>query len=420
MPKKIKNQIKALFLLPFSFKTLDFLLVFSLIVTMLVGLSYNSVTVTAEDGYDDRKNSIEEALRSINEEMSKVDTHYEDPSLMEKNLEDQVQKIEEELESIEIAIKTSEMTNEELDKQITANEAKISQYDVEIIGLLKEIQRNNTKTSFQIVLSSRNIGEAIGRLRNVSDLRAEIVKKRDRLNFQQEELEKNRASKNTVVASLDQKRALLISKKESLDNLLAQTDGENEKYQELLARLEEDKQSLEAKIGEIDKEIEASKPRNSPTKCYFEDFGDLGVSKDYFGKPANGYITQRFHCRHDGVDIANRTGTPIYAVADGVVVDKGYLGGSFGYYITLKHSLPSGQTVFSLYAHMFRSGYVEIGQQVTKGQQVGGIGTTGYSTGPHLHFMLISDSYEKTGVQFCAYSGGINTKCFNPARFIGF
>jgi murein DD-endopeptidase MepM/ murein hydrolase activator NlpD len=83
---------------------------------------------------------------------------------------------------------------------------------------------------------------------------------------------------------------------------------------------------------------------------------------------------------HNGVDLAGPTGTPVYATADGVVGKAEYFG-SYGNFIQIEH----GGQLETRYAHL--SGYtVSAGQRVRKGDLIGYIGSTGRSTGPHLHY----------------------------------
>lgn len=106
--------------------------------------------------------------------------------------------------------------------------------------------------------------------------------------------------------------------------------------------------------------------------------------------PARGWVTSDFGTRldpytasramHRGVDIANRAGTPIVSPADGVVVYAGYEGG-YGKVIVVDH----GFGVRTRYAHLAEID-AQLGERVKKGQQIGAIGNTGRSTGPHLHY----------------------------------
>ena len=100
-------------------------------------------------------------------------------------------------------------------------------------------------------------------------------------------------------------------------------------------------------------------------------------------KPINGTITSRFGSRsrglHTGLDIANSTGTPIKAAAAGVVTYAGYKG-SYGYMVVISH----GNGVETYYAHCSRL-YVSAGDSVSQGTVIAAVGSTGNSTGPHLH-----------------------------------
>ena len=101
---------------------------------------------------------------------------------------------------------------------------------------------------------------------------------------------------------------------------------------------------------------------------------------------------------HVGVDIRVPEGTPVRAVANGIVVSVAEDRGGFGYYIVIRHphmpdpANPAYETVlYSGYAHLSQQ-MVQEGDVVTKGQQIGRSGKTGYATGPHLHFQMDRDS----------------------------
>ena len=85
---------------------------------------------------------------------------------------------------------------------------------------------------------------------------------------------------------------------------------------------------------------------------------------------------------HNGVDLAAPGGTPIYATKSGTVTTATY-NSVYGYYVTINH----GDGFSSLYGHMTRY-VVSAGQTVTQGQVIGYVGTTGLSTGNHLHFTI--------------------------------
>ena len=124
-----------------------------------------------------------------------------------------------------------------------------------------------------------------------------------------------------------------------------------------------------------------------------------------FDWPTRGQITQGYGCTgyyinppragcphfHDGIDIANGSGTPIYAAADGVVAFIGWnpYEATPAFIVVIAH----GGGISTLYAHMQATYPVSVGQSVRKGQRIGSMGTTGRSFGSHLHFEVWSGDW---------------------------
>lgn len=120
--------------------------------------------------------------------------------------------------------------------------------------------------------------------------------------------------------------------------------------------------------------------------------------------PTQGTFTSGYGWRwgrmHRGIDIAGPVGTPIVAAAPGVVVRSGWNSGGYGNLVDIRHADGS----MTRYAHNSRL-LVREGQQVRQGQQISEMGSTGYSTGPHLHFEIHLPS-----------SGAVNPMAYLPAR----
>lgn len=92
---------------------------------------------------------------------------------------------------------------------------------------------------------------------------------------------------------------------------------------------------------------------------------------------------------HTGIDLAASEGTPIIASADGVVSEVGFSEKGLGNYVYIKHQTELG-IIYTAYGHMLDDSIVvEEGQEIIKGTKVGEVGTTGASTGFHLHFMIM-------------------------------
>ena len=103
-------------------------------------------------------------------------------------------------------------------------------------------------------------------------------------------------------------------------------------------------------------------------------------------RPAHGTFTSGFGPRwgtmHNGIDIANAIGTPIYSVMSGTVINSGPASG-YGQWIRVRHDDGS----MAVYGHMSAL-YVSVGERVSAGQTIAGMGSEGFSTGSHLHFEI--------------------------------
>nr|WP_223189363.1 M23 family metallopeptidase [Streptomyces sp. TRM68416] len=124
--------------------------------------------------------------------------------------------------------------------------------------------------------------------------------------------------------------------------------------------------------------------------------------------PAAGVVTQGYSSGHDGVDIANAQGTPIYAVGAGEVIASGPASG-YGQWIRILHN----DGTVTEYGHMYQRD-VAVGQHVQAGQRIALMGSEGQSTGPHLHLRVrVGTSTTVRGIDPVPYlrDRGVNLPC---------
>ena len=168
------------------------------------------------------------------------------------------------------------------------------------------------------------------------------------------------------------------------------------KKEKKMKKLEEAKKAAED-AARKKAEAEAAKKAAAEAAAGNSGAGESVVSGNgLFTHPCPGYrrISSTFGYRkaplagastnHKGVDFAAPTGTPIYAAAGGTVTSAGY-SGKAGNLLIINH----GNGMQTYYMHCNKI-YVSAGQKVEKGQNVAAVGTTGNSTGPHLHFQVMS------------------------------
>jgi murein DD-endopeptidase MepM/ murein hydrolase activator NlpD len=127
-----------------------------------------------------------------------------------------------------------------------------------------------------------------------------------------------------------------------------------------------------------------------------------GAGTGVWGSPVSNYsLTRGFFYGHNGVDLASAVGEPVYAADSGIVVFAGWNDWGYGNLVAINHGTGGWTT---LYGHL-NSVTVGCGQTVSRGTQIGTIGSTGNSSGPHLHFEM---------------RWGLGLSPDNPAAYIGF
>ncbi|UCD17024.1 MAG: M23 family metallopeptidase [Candidatus Zixiibacteriota bacterium] len=164
---------------------------------------------------------------------------------------------------------------------------------------------------------------------------------------------------------------LAYSTEQNVDALVRLAGFEKEKYEEIYGILAEKKSLLD------------HTPSIMPCRGYMT--RGYGMKQD----PFTGY--KRFH---GGIDIANKTGTPVYATADGVVRYTGRMG-DLGKLIEVDH----GYNYRTRYGHL-NTIKVKRGQKVRRGDLIGLMGSTGYSTGPHLHYEVLVKSKQSNPLKY--------------------
>jgi len=248
----------------------------------------------------------------------------------------------------------------------------------------------------------------------------------DQLEAKQEKLREEQASleeqfHSTVELSKDVE-AKIVSEQKRLAELARKAEEERKRKasEERKRKLAEEKKRKAAEEKKR-RSAEEKKKKSATQKKSTQSNTNRSVSSSKpvisggdWTTPSTGRFTSPFGNRfhpifkewrmHNGADLANVVGTPIYAAGSGVVSHAGWLGG-FGNTIMITHSV-NGQIFTTVYAHLSSIG-VSHGQLVDKGQKIGGMGSTGDSTGSHLHFQL-HDGY---------YS---SSNAINPLRYVPF
>lgn len=225
------------------------------------------------------------------------------------------------------------------------------------LDYLDQIARQDQQIADEVSAATDRIAETRRRLRETKAAEARTTTLlATQTAEQQQEYERLAAFRDELVAAQADRRTLLA--RIQVDRRVA----------------EEDLTGLEQASAELASRLQSSTPLGPPP----------APSASGFIWPVNGPVTSGYGLRwgrlHAGVDIAAGFGTPIRAAGGGTVSYAGWLGG-YGYLVVVEH----GGGVATAYAHQQRI-YASVGQTLAQGEVLGEVGSTGNSTGPHVHF----------------------------------
>ena len=327
-------------------------------------------------------------------------------------------------------MKEVEKIKDETLKEVEKLNVQISDYEGQIVSTNKKIEDAQTKlqkaqkdyenqekllkerlvasyeageTSYlDFLLSSESLTDLISNYYLVEEIASydaelldKIEKEKKEIEQAKQTLENSKKELATQKASKQSVSLQLKTSKSEKDKYVSQLSEEEKQLQSRIDQLKKDNQSIDAKIRAKQAEIEAAlkrqqeQNRNNSNSGSNNSSSNSGTSSSGFIKPVNSYVTTGMYyssgAYHGAVDFgaAGVNGMPVYAAADGIVHTTAALTTSYGNYVIIAHY----NGLYTLYAHgQAGSICVSEGQEVKKGQQIMRVGSTGNSTGPHLHF----------------------------------
>ncbi len=296
-------------------------------------------------------------------------------------LERQLNLATKELNYIEVQLS---VTNNQIDvtrSEVAAMEQKLSTqhdaFDTRLVSMYKA----GRISYVDILLKSGSLSELMARLHYLkliavqdTALIGEYTSSRETLLSKQADLEEYAAKLTGLKASEERKRSEVTSRSQNRENYLASVQSDKNRLAESLDQMEKEAEALNKIIADL--QAQGQKPQAHPLQMMWPVTGGW-VSSKYGNRyhPILGY--NRWH---SGIDYAAKRGAPIKAAEDGTVILSGSNGG-YGYCVIIDH----GGNVSTLYGHADKL-LVKKGQDVIKGQTIALVGSTGLSTGPHLHF----------------------------------
>ena len=408
------------------------ILALAMIVTMIAGMLATQVSAKSSAEWNSEINRLEDKKDALQKEMDALqDQIDENFSEMEK-ISAQKDLIDQEIFLLHQQVIT---VNEQIatygmliaDKQEELDEAKahlkeLNEKNKERIRAMEE--EEGSLSYWSVLFKASSFSDLLDRLNMIEEIAAADQRRLEEMNAAaevvaqtQSALAEEKAQLEATKEELGAMQAGLEAKRAEADTLLAQLNAKGDEFDAMMDEAEEKEQEFINQIAKAEKEYNQAVKNEQANSAPPPGSGNHGVAEIPGKNVVDGvewvipckyiYLSSPYGWRihpvygypkfHTGVDLAGPQGTPILASRAGTVTAATYNSGS-GYYVTVNH----GDGFSTSYLHMTHY-IVGVGDYVQAGQVVGYMGSTGVSTGPHLHFTIY-------------YNG--NT--VNPANYISF
>ena len=347
-------------------------------------------------------------LDSIQQQVNQQNAAKADAETVIGSVSEQLRQIEEQLRQATAELGTIKEQRVAVENDITLNERQLAEAQKRLEGResvfykrVRDIYINGRLSYLDVVIGSKDFSDFANRLEVLkriidSDITLinEIKKERADIEAHKQKLEADRAKLVELEKAALAKQAEIEQKKAERNVVLQKAQNDRATAMQAIEELN----ASSAQVSAMLKERQAARAAAAAAAAAAasQSSGGQGASDNWvqgtgqLGWPVSGEITSPYGYRvhpiwgttiyHSGIDIGVDEGTPVHAADGGVVVWSGWMGG-YGYAVVIDH----GNGLSTLYGHNSELA-VDEGQSVAKGQVISYAGSTGNSTGPHVHF----------------------------------
>lgn len=406
--------------------------IFTIFSIALFGLINWGYAATIED----LKKNIDlknEEIRKLEEEAKKYRDEIVNKKQESKTLQGELSRLTKSItglkNEINVTQKKVQKTELELEKtslEIRGKEVSIKKMQNGLAGLIQGISEKDQESLAEVFLKYGALSDFFGQYDQSLNVEDKILSSLETLRDFKKELEDKKTEAEgkkeelgDLKESLEDRKKIQEVTKQERNSILKNTQNQEKKYQELLRATEKKQEEILKEIEEIEEKLRqlvdpSSLPKKRTGFLKWPTEGTVisqGYGETPFTKSRRGRTFYKFH---NGIDISNSMGTPIFAADDGSVLatgdtDKYCWKGAYGKYIVIDHK----NNLATMYAHLSII-KVSAGQEIKRGDIIGYMGNSGLSTGPHLHFTLYDSrtvEIRKGNVGTCGllpFGGSIN------------
>ncbi|HOA19342.1 MAG TPA: peptidoglycan DD-metalloendopeptidase family protein [Sedimentibacter sp.] len=338
--------------------------------------------------------------KQIEQQIKDIRKKAEELKGEKKSIEAEIQILDSELRALTLETEKQEVQKQELNMRIAESEQKIAELTDEIDKnnmlleqRLRAMYMNGTGGYLEVILNAENLIDALTRMDLIQLIVKSDVELLKTINEQKKEVEELKAAQEirrheltAVINDLNIKQNEVLIASRSKENYMSSLQNNIEEILRQEAAMEEQSKQIEKDIIALQRAVEYA-----GGELLWPLPGHYRITSEYGGRihPITGVWST-----HGGTDIAAPYGTNILSSNDGVVIYAGYHY-SYGNYIIVDH----GGGIATLYAHCSKLLASE-GQAVTKGEPIAKVGSTGESTGNHLHYEVRLNGVRKNPMEY--------------------
>jgi len=350
------------------------------------------------DNLKDQISQKEEEIRQLEQQAAAFKKSLQDAQSKKSTLKNQISLIEERIKKLRndinltsAKIYSASLQIDKISLDINNKEDDIGKRETSIGLMIQSLYESDDESLMEIVLTEGSLSDFLNQVRYLETLQLNVYNELTRVKELKKELESQRTAieyqRNQLYSlnsQLSSQKQIVDSEKKDKDYLLIQTKGQEKQYQSLLDETLRKQQEIEQEIYELEDKLKLAYDPNSLPDAR------SGV----FSWPLDGILTQGYGYTayskklykggfHNGIDVSSSYGEPIRAAKDGKIIAIGNCGKyAYGKWIAVQHE----NKLTTLYGHFSSYNGLKIGDSVKRGDIIGYEGSTGYSTGAHLHF----------------------------------
>ena len=378
-------------------------LLLSVAVAMTMTLSTVMTPLAASSSVSDLRQKLQEQqaeLEKVNQQLKETQSTKADAQALKQQLEQQkslllgqIANLTEQIGKLDNDIVNKQDEIAQKQQEVDQKQAEYDQRWEDFKGRMKAMQRLNDGGSIALLSSATNLYQLLTFATTLEQIVSKDEQICQQLEDEHTQLEQQKAELEQAKADLEATKADYESQKAALDSNTSELAQNISQTNASISEAEAEEQALKEAQIEANKRVdEAAKELDAALNAANQAYGNASIQCSLdFGRPlaTYKYVSCYFGGNgHRGTDYAAPGGTSIYAVTGGVVTAAAYHY-SWGYYVQVYHGKDDkGNTYSTLYAHMNSAPIVSVGDSVSKGQTLGYVGSTGNSTGNHLHLEM--------------------------------